>query len=292
MRTCAPYPSTWRFFPPSSAFLRRPSRRRKSPANAPAPTPAASTLHAPPAETLAWIDCPAIWSVGNTPKKLKYGELYYDFNDRQPDVTRYLLDIAKSGQLYCQYGTEAEIGRYRQIVEVPLPMVQWGWHQTPQGRVTGVRVPKTSAAKPPIIHVIENIGEHTTWSGFRLGMTRGQVGEMAAAAGYSVASTDEGAITVERVGSSLTISFDASGYSKQVTQAVSNRTIDDVQKELVLRFGFDFLLESVEDYPENRPGGRNTLWYSHDKTIAVRARTASKPGYVDSISLMRVGKTQ
>lgn len=246
----------------------------------------------PSAETLTWIDCPATWSVGKMSKTLRYGDLYYDYNDRQPNDTRYLLDIAKSGQLYCQYGTEAEIGRYRQIVEIPLPMVQWGWHQTPQGRVAGVRVPKTSAAKPPIIHVIENIGQSTTWSGFRLGMTRGQVGEMAAAAGYSVASTDEGAITLERVGSSLTIAFDASGHSKQVTQALSNRTINDVRKELVQRFGFDFLLERVEGYPEDRPGGENISWYSHDKTIAVRARTASKPGYVDSISLMRAGKTQ
>jgi hypothetical protein len=32
--------------------------------------------------------------------------------------------------------------------------------------------------------------------------------------------------------------------------------------QLVQRFGFDFLFEHVEGYPENRPGGENISWYA------------------------------
>jgi hypothetical protein len=241
----------------------------------------------PPAKTLGWIDCPARWSEDSISKPLRLTQLYYNYNKAWPYIERDNLDRHPEGaQLYCDYSTDADHGRYKKFIDVPGPMIQWGWHRTPRGRVSGVRVPLAVAARPPVVYIIEPIGERTTLNGFRLGMSRGEVGE-AAAAGYAVALADGGAMTLERAGTTLTITFDAAGHSSKITRPVTNRTFKDVHRELVLRFGFGFLIETVAAPPQGSPEGENTSWYSRDKTIAVQAWISSRPGYVDSISLVR-----
>ncbi len=244
----------------------------------------------PAADTLGWVDCPAQWfdRKGGT-KKLRYGDLYYQYNTKEPDVYRRLLDISpEGGQIMCQYGSDAEYPDYRQIVEVPGPMVQWGWHQTAQGRVTGVRVTKDLAAKPPVIYVVENISERTNLHGFHLGMTRGEVSETAMAADYTVAISDNGDMALTRNGKTLTIGFDPSGHSRQVTVPISDRRYEDIQRELSRRFGLEHKSERVPNYPSDRPGGTYITWYSRDQTIAIRARYSTTRGYIAYITLTRM----
>ncbi len=245
----------------------------------------------PAAETLGWVDCPAQWfdRKGGV-KKLRYGELYYRYDEREPNVYRRLLDLyPEGGQMMCQYGSEAEYPDYRQIVEVPGPMIQWGWHQTAQGRVTGVRVTKDLAAKPPVIYVVENISERTNLHGFHLGMTRGEVSETAMAADYTVAISDNGDMALTRNGKTLTIGFGPSGHSRQVTVPVPDSKYEDLLRELSRRFGLEHRFDLAQKPPRGKTTFEYLSWYSRDQAIAVRMHLADVPRYeADFITLMRM----
>lgn len=241
----------------------------------------------PPAEALAWVNCPPRWP-GDPSKKLKYGELYYSFNDRWPDVERANLDRhPEGGQLFCQYGTEAELGLYQQIIDVSGPMIQWGWHKERDGRTVGVRVPKEIAARLPVVYVIEPVTERTTLAGFRLGMTRGQVREAAAVAAYAVSDVEGGRMSLSRQGGLLDIAFNSTGKSAQIIQPVSGRTNSAVQKDLVLRFGFDFRLESIAGRALGQAGSTKTTWVSRDKSVAIEAWASPIAGQAESIRLVK-----
>lgn len=133
-----------------------------------------------------------------------------------------------------------------------------------------------------MVYVIEPLSQRTTLAGFRLGMTRGQVREAAAAAGYAVSDIDGGRMSLSRQGNLLEIAFDSAGKSAQIIQPVSGRTNSAVQKDLVLRFGFDFRLGGGA-----QPGGVNAFWVSPDKTVAIEAWASPIAGQAESIRLVK-----
>lgn len=224
----------------------------------------------PPAATLAWIDCPTRFPPDPS-KKIKYGPLHFEHYDTWPDIERLHLDNhPEGGQLYCEYGDgKGENDLYRLILEVPGPIVQWGWHKVPDGRTFGCRVSKELAAKPPVIQIVPPIDRNLALEGFRLGMSETEIRDAAAEKNYEITVT-EGRLALRKADLHLDIILHPkTGKVREIVQFLGDRPQAELQREFAYRFGMGWQMWDLKPGDPKYFNWSKDVWPSHDKTMAV-----------------------
>ncbi|MBF0324958.1 MAG: hypothetical protein HQL42_07775 [Alphaproteobacteria bacterium] len=251
----------------------RPLTARDSPDQCPGTFEEKAKVHpaCPPAEALAWIDCPKHFPLDPS-KKLKYGPLHFERYYTWPDIERLHLDNhPEGGQLYCMYGkTNLETDLYRLILEVPGPIVQWGWHKTADGYTFGCRVPKELAATPRVMQVVPPIDHNLALEGFRLGMSETDIRGLAAEKGYEIDTTEPRRLTLRKADIHLDIILHPkTGKTREIVQPLGDRPRLDLQRELAYRFGMGWEMWDLRPNDPKYLNWNKKVWPSRDETMAV-----------------------
>lgn len=234
-------------------------------------------------KALVWVDCPARWpGDGKTP--LLYGELYNqsDFQWNHPFRDRYDTEIEKVGFfLDCEYGTEGAKDRKHLTVEAPSPLVQWGWHDAPEGKTVGMLVPRSPTTEsPPTLTFPERVSMETSLHGMGLNRSMEDVEAFAKREGFSVTSWSEDLrYGLYRPGIAMEVLFDPqTRLSREVILRAGWQDADYhvLVRKTFLQFGFDRRLEDLERI--ERFGGKSKeVWYSADRKVAVELWRDRRP---------------
>lgn len=225
----------------------------------------------PPAETLAWIDCPTRFPL-DPAKKIKYGPLHFDHYTTWPDIERLHLDNHREGgQLFCEYGDgKGEDDLYRLILEVPGPIAQWGWHKTPDGYTFGCRVPKELAAAPRVMQVVPPIDRNLALEGFRLGMSEAEIRRLAAGKGYELETPEPRRLILRKADTQLDILLHPkTGKAREIVQPLGDRPRLDLQRELAYRFGMGWEMWDLKPGDPKYLNWNKKVWPSRDESMAV-----------------------
>lgn len=224
----------------------------------------------PPPKTLAWVDCPLHWP-GDPSKKIRYAQFYHDYLfSGGPDIERVNLDAnPKGGQLSCDYGTDAELPYHNLIVEVPGPIIQFGWHGSGDGRNIGCRVAKDLAARSRVVHLVEPVTRKTTLAGFHPGMRKDDVRRKAAAEGYTVEESETGHLVLSRPDGRMELILNKAGRTREVIQFLDGRSNNEHNQALAIRFGLGWRTWPFEPGDPRREKWLKSVWPSPEGKLAV-----------------------
>ncbi|MBF0325688.1 MAG: hypothetical protein HQL42_11555 [Alphaproteobacteria bacterium] len=225
--------------------------------------------HCPPAQSLAWLACPAFWPKdGKTPLSFATPHPINGQNYSRPDWTRKDFERESRGfYLDCQYGArEGHKGvREHLTVVVPIPVVQYGRRRVGSGWEIGFTVLRDHAPAHPEMLFPEPLDGKTRLEGIALGFGREEASSLAAG---QASETSEGQITFSREGRQVAITLDPQSQRVRMV-AITVAGSDDVavlRQLAVRRFGFNWSGEFDEG--EKR-------WMSADKRFAVEFRRNS-----------------
>jgi hypothetical protein len=246
---------------------------------------------------MIWTDCPVKWPKdGKTP--LSYSTVPQNYkmarDDDQPSELdrKNLASTMVSRELDCMYGVQDTKYQfpYHLTVELPLPVVQCGWHRISEGKTFGCRSLKTNPPIPtpePIFP--EKVSADTTLEGFGLGWTYEQIVAFANQQQMIVIGRlEDKFVRLHKDGLDAEIVFDPSiNRSKEVIVDADWQDVDGMalHTKAVKQFGFQMALRHLDAKQRDGQGSKE-VWESDDKKIAVEFWLDHRPEASASLHLI------
>jgi hypothetical protein len=192
----------------------------------------------------------------------------------------------EDGQLSCDYGTDAELPYHHLIVEVPGPIIQFGWHGSGDGRNIGCRVGKDLAARSPVVHLVKPVTRKTTLAGFYPGMRKDDIRRKAAAGGYTVEESETGHLVLSRPEGRMEIILNKAGRTREVIQFLDGRSNNEHHQALAIRFGMNWRTWPLELGNPRLKNRIKYVWPSPDGKLAVDFRPRTPIDDVPTLHLI------